>query len=89
MAHNEKGDLATGDSNGTIYIWADGGNKITNFIKHAHDVSSPVVYDQMLLIYNNGWRKLRLSNYNCFQSISTEVSNFYDLKFFVRWSCHI
>lgn len=37
LAHNDKGDLVTGDSNGTIYIWADGGNKITNFVKHAHD----------------------------------------------------
>ncbi|XP_076105646.1 echinoderm microtubule-associated protein-like 2 [Mytilus galloprovincialis] len=37
LEHNEKGDLVTGDSNGTIYIWADGGNKITNFVKHAHD----------------------------------------------------
>ncbi|CAC5425874.1 EML1_2 [Mytilus coruscus] len=37
LEHNEKGDLVTGDSNGTIYVWADGGNKITNFVKHAHD----------------------------------------------------
>jgi microtubule-associated protein-like 1/2 len=35
LAHNEKGDLVTGDSNGTIYVWSDGGNKITNFVKHA------------------------------------------------------
>jgi len=38
LAHNEKGDLVTGDSNGTIYVWSDGGNKITNFVKHAHEV---------------------------------------------------
>ncbi|XP_033726226.1 echinoderm microtubule-associated protein-like 2 [Pecten maximus] len=37
LTHNDKGDLITGDSNGTIYVWGDGGNKITNFIKHAHD----------------------------------------------------
>ena len=39
LTHNERGDLITGDSNGTIYVFGDGGNKITNFIKHAHDVS--------------------------------------------------
>ncbi|XP_025084154.1 echinoderm microtubule-associated protein-like 2 isoform X3 [Pomacea canaliculata] len=37
LSHTDKGDLITGDSNGTVYIWADGGNKITNFIKHGHD----------------------------------------------------
>ena len=39
VVHTEKGDLITGDSNGTVYIWGDGGNKITNFVKHGHDVS--------------------------------------------------
>ena len=39
MLHNERGDLVTGDSNGTIYVWGNGGNTITNFIKHGHDVS--------------------------------------------------
>ncbi|XP_062585319.1 echinoderm microtubule-associated protein-like 2 [Saccostrea cucullata] len=37
LTHNDRGDLLTGDSNGTVYVWGDGGNKITNFIKHAHD----------------------------------------------------
>ncbi|XP_033731772.1 echinoderm microtubule-associated protein-like 2, partial [Pecten maximus] len=41
LTHNDKGDLITGDSNGTIYVWGDGGNKITNFIKHAHDSDLP------------------------------------------------
>ncbi|XP_069102321.1 echinoderm microtubule-associated protein-like 1 isoform X2 [Argopecten irradians] len=48
LTHNDKGDLITGDSNGTIYIWGDGGNKITNFIKHAHD--GPV----FTLLYSKG-----------------------------------
>ena len=39
LLHNEKGDLITGDSNGTVYVWGSGGNTITNFIKHGHDVS--------------------------------------------------
>ncbi len=39
MLHNERGDLVTGDSNGTVYVWGNGGNNITNFIKHGHDVS--------------------------------------------------
>nr|XP_019922732.2 echinoderm microtubule-associated protein-like 2 [Crassostrea gigas] len=37
LSHNDRGDLMTGDSNGTVYVWGDGGNKITNFIKHGHD----------------------------------------------------
>ncbi|XP_078329786.1 echinoderm microtubule-associated protein-like 4 [Crassostrea virginica] len=37
LSHNDRGDLLTGDSNGTVYVWGDGGNKITNFIKHGHD----------------------------------------------------
>ncbi|XP_041356137.1 echinoderm microtubule-associated protein-like 2 isoform X2 [Gigantopelta aegis] len=37
LTHNEKGDLITGDSNGTIYIWGGGGHKITNFVKHSHE----------------------------------------------------
>ncbi|XP_060076352.1 echinoderm microtubule-associated protein-like 2 [Ylistrum balloti] len=48
LTHNDKGDLITGDSNGTIYVWGDGGNKITNFIKHAHD--GPV----FTLLYSKG-----------------------------------
>lgn len=40
LSHNDRGDLMTGDSNGTVYVWGDGGNKITNFIKHGHDVRS-------------------------------------------------
>ena len=42
LSHNERGDLLTGDSNGTVYVWGDGGNKITNFIKHGHDVCTIV-----------------------------------------------
>ncbi|GFO14449.1 echinoderm microtubule-associated protein-like 1 [Plakobranchus ocellatus] len=38
LRHNQKGDLITGDSNGTVYVWGDGGNKITNFVKHGHEV---------------------------------------------------
>ncbi|KAL4219403.1 hypothetical protein ACF0H5_021983 [Mactra antiquata] len=37
LTFTERGDLITGDSNGTIYVFGDGGNRITNFIKHAHD----------------------------------------------------
>ncbi|KAK2144181.1 hypothetical protein LSH36_780g02047 [Paralvinella palmiformis] len=37
LLHNEKGDLVTGDSNGTVYVWGNGGSVITNFIKHGHD----------------------------------------------------
>ncbi|XP_021366584.1 echinoderm microtubule-associated protein-like 1 [Mizuhopecten yessoensis] len=48
LTHNDKGDLITGDSNGTIYVWGDGGNRITNFIKHAHD--GPV----FTLLYSKG-----------------------------------
>ena len=39
LTFNDRGDLVSGDSNGTIYIWGAGGNKITNYVKHAHDVS--------------------------------------------------
>ncbi|KAK6958895.1 Echinoderm microtubule-associated protein-like 2 [Biomphalaria glabrata] len=39
LSHNQKGDLITGDSNGTVYIWGNGGNSITNFVKHGHDGS--------------------------------------------------
>ncbi|XP_070178854.1 echinoderm microtubule-associated protein-like 2 [Littorina saxatilis] len=46
--HNEKGDLMTGDSNGTVYIWGDGGNRITNFVKHGHD--GPV----LCVLYHKG-----------------------------------
>ena len=38
LTFSECGDLITGDSNGTIYIWGDAGSKITNYVKHAHDV---------------------------------------------------
>ena len=38
LTFSERGDLITGDSNGTIYIWGEGGNRITNYVKHAHDV---------------------------------------------------
>ncbi|KAK3096016.1 hypothetical protein FSP39_021958 [Pinctada imbricata] len=51
LTHNERGDLITGDSNGTIYIWGDGGNKITNFIKHSHDGPVfTVLYHKMYLL---------------------------------------
>ncbi|XP_045197699.2 echinoderm microtubule-associated protein-like 2 isoform X2 [Mercenaria mercenaria] len=49
LTYNEKGDLITGDSNGTIYVFGDGGNKITNFIKHAHD--GPV----FTVLYHRGY----------------------------------
>ncbi|CAL1528134.1 unnamed protein product, partial [Lymnaea stagnalis] len=39
LRHNQRGDLITGDSNGTVYIWGNGGNSITNFVKHGHDGS--------------------------------------------------
>ncbi len=39
LLHNETGDLITGDSNGTIYVWGNGGNVITNFVKHGHEVT--------------------------------------------------
>ena len=39
MLHNDKGDLITGDSNGTIYVWAAGGNVVTNYVKHGHEVN--------------------------------------------------
>jgi len=48
LTFNDKGDLITGDSNGTIYVFGDGGNKITNYIKHAHDVSY-----MTLVVYKN------------------------------------
>ncbi|GFR77869.1 echinoderm microtubule-associated protein-like 1 [Elysia marginata] len=35
--HNQRGDLITGDSNGTVYVWGDGENRITNFVKHGHE----------------------------------------------------
>ncbi|KAK7481472.1 hypothetical protein BaRGS_00027323, partial [Batillaria attramentaria] len=38
LRYTDKGDLITGDSNGTVYIWGDGGKKITNFVKHGHDI---------------------------------------------------
>ncbi|XP_076458557.1 77 kDa echinoderm microtubule-associated protein-like [Babylonia areolata] len=49
--HTEKGDLVTGDSNGTVYIWGDGGNKISNFVKHGHEgpVLSVMYYKGYLL----------------------------------------
>ena len=35
---NDADDTITGDSNGTIYVWGQGKNVITNLIKHAHSV---------------------------------------------------
>ncbi|CAH1788878.1 unnamed protein product, partial [Owenia fusiformis] len=51
MLHTEKGDLITGDSNGTIYVWGGGNNSITNYVKHAHDgpVFSLLAYKNYLL----------------------------------------
>ncbi|KAK3763267.1 hypothetical protein RRG08_028177 [Elysia crispata] len=37
VRHNQRGDLITGDSNGTVYVWGDGENRITNFVKHGHE----------------------------------------------------
>ena len=39
ILHTERGDLITGDSNGTVYVWGRGGNNITNLVKHAHQVT--------------------------------------------------
>ncbi|CAH1251569.1 EML2 [Branchiostoma lanceolatum] len=35
--HNERGDLITGDSNGTVFVWGEGGNNITQALKHIHE----------------------------------------------------
>ncbi|XP_074661561.1 77 kDa echinoderm microtubule-associated protein-like [Tubulanus polymorphus] len=48
MIHNDRGDLITGDSNGTIYIWGYSTNKVVNLVKHAHE--GPVF--SLLLIKN-------------------------------------
>ncbi|XP_072020355.1 uncharacterized protein [Amphiura filiformis] len=37
LAFKSNGDLVTGDSNGTVYVWANGGNTITQTIRHAHE----------------------------------------------------
>ncbi|XP_070549870.1 echinoderm microtubule-associated protein-like 2 [Ptychodera flava] len=37
MMFKANGDLITGDSNGTIYVWHDGGNTVSQAIKHAHE----------------------------------------------------
>jgi hypothetical protein len=70
MTHNERGDLLTGDSNGTVYVWGDGGNRITNFIKHAHDVSHRLFLDivqfTMLLCTICGPNGLSKSNMETF-----------------------
>lgn len=36
--HTSDGDMITGDSNGTVYIWPCGSNSLSNLIKHAHEV---------------------------------------------------
>ena len=38
LLHRDNGDLITGDSNGTVYIWVAEGNTIRNYVKHAHTV---------------------------------------------------
>ncbi|XP_078666341.1 uncharacterized protein LOC144908531 isoform X2 [Branchiostoma floridae x Branchiostoma belcheri] len=35
--HNDRGDLITGDSNGTVFVWGEGGNCITQALKHIHE----------------------------------------------------
>ncbi|KAL5020042.1 hypothetical protein ScPMuIL_002934 [Solemya velum] len=37
ILHTTKGDLVTGDSNGTIYVWGKSESKITQYIKNSHD----------------------------------------------------
>ncbi|XP_078576206.1 echinoderm microtubule-associated protein-like 2 isoform X6 [Branchiostoma floridae x Branchiostoma japonicum] len=37
FVHNERGDLITGDSNGTVFVWGEGGNNITQALKHIHE----------------------------------------------------
>ena len=36
--HTSEGDLISGDSNGTVYVWPCGSNSLSNLIKHAHEV---------------------------------------------------
>jgi len=56
MTHTDEGHLITGDSNGTIYIWANGGNTPSNMVKHGHDVSTT---DNQLKSYHlNSWSPL-------------------------------
>ncbi|XP_072174360.1 uncharacterized protein [Diadema setosum] len=37
MAFRSNGDLITGDSNGTLYVWPSGGNTISHTISHVHE----------------------------------------------------
>ncbi|XP_030856262.1 uncharacterized protein LOC581284 isoform X3 [Strongylocentrotus purpuratus] len=46
MSFRANGDLVTGDSNGTIYVWPSGGNTISHTINHAHE--GPVFTLQMI-----------------------------------------
>ncbi|XP_041458220.1 uncharacterized protein LOC121410292 isoform X3 [Lytechinus variegatus] len=46
MSFRGNGDLITGDSNGTIYVWPSGGNTISHTINHAHE--GPVFTLQMI-----------------------------------------
>ena len=64
LMHTVRGDLVTGDSNGTVYVWGNGGNKITNIIKHAHDVRRPTVNPHYLSSTINSIN-LELQRYSC------------------------
>ena len=35
----ENGDLITGDSNGNIYVWPFEDNRISQLVKHGHEVN--------------------------------------------------
>ncbi|XP_078730744.1 uncharacterized protein LOC144945949 [Lampetra fluviatilis] len=37
MAFSSRGELLTGDSNGTVFVWAEGGGAVSQLIQHAHD----------------------------------------------------
>ncbi len=48
ITFKSNGDVVTGDSNGTVYVWANGGNTITQTIRHAHEVSHLSVFHKGL-----------------------------------------
>ncbi|ELU04693.1 hypothetical protein CAPTEDRAFT_198144 [Capitella teleta] len=53
LLHTEKGDLITGDSNGTVYVWGRGGSTITNLIKHAHNIPTSEGGVRMLTLHED------------------------------------
>ena len=60
LAFSDKGDIITGDSNGSIYVWEKEGNKISSCIKHAHDVSCSTL---VVLLSEQGHEKMCLMSY--------------------------